>query len=75
MTAQEARKTQQEKLSRQTLPILKEIQRHVNKGLGAEYIYFYKPINEPTIKELKDLGYKVEFMPDFRDGDFYKISW
>lgn len=45
-----------------------------NNG-SAYYTFIYEQITPNNLKKLKDLGFGVDNLSDFRDGTCFKISW
>ncbi len=41
----------------------------------AYYTFIYEQITPSNLKKLKDLGFGVDNLSDFRDGTCFKISW
>lgn len=58
----------------QMLRLFDEIYNSSENG-DAYYTFIYEQITPSNLKKLKDLGFSVDNLSDFRDGACFKISW
>ena len=58
----------------QMLRLFDEIYNSSENG-DAYYTFIYEQITSSNLKKLKDLGFGVDNLSDFRDGTCFKISW
>lgn len=58
----------------QMLRLFDEIYNSSENG-DAYYTFIYEQITPSNLKKLKDLGFGVDNLSDFRDGTRFKISW
>lgn len=71
-TRQDARSKELE--DAQMLRLFDEIYNSSENG-DAYYTFIYEQITSSNLKKLKDLGFGVDNLSDFRDGTCFKISW
>lgn len=58
----------------QMLRLFDEIYNSSENG-DTYYTFIYEQITPSNLKKLKDLGFGVDNLSDFRDGICFKISW
>lgn len=75
ISADEARKLQNELNSVNEEEQLKEVEEKIKKDIKKGYTYYYKQLCPTVQRELERLGYKVSYAFDQRDGSLTTIKW
>lgn len=75
LSAEEARKLQNELNSEEEREQLEKVEQNIKKDIKKGYTYYSGRLKPTVVEELKRLGYSVEFTSDQRDGNFTTIRW
>lgn len=75
ISADEARKLQNELNSTEEESQLKEVEGKIKKDIKKGYTYYYKQLCPAVQNKLERLGYKVFYIFDQRDGELTTIKW
>ncbi len=76
MIAQEINNKQDQLLKGDISKVYAAIEKHIQSKKQDKFIFWYKGLTNPMIKELEKSNFEVTYMSDPKDGDnFYQISW